>query len=136
MAFPINSIGAYAVRNWFGKPPHIIQQTTELISYAGSNYEATRIRGKRSGAWPLESVVDVASMAEGHELLAEYADLVGTLQALVWNDYEYETERDQLVMIHSIQCVELATKLAICNPISEGNLVDLRVQWQFSWHQQ
>lgn len=134
MPFALNQIGAYTVRNWIGKPPHIIQQTTELISYPGSNFEATRIRGKRSGPWPLESIVDVASMDEAHELLEEYADLVGTLQPLIWNDYDYETERSQLVMIHSIACVELATRLAICNPIGEGNLVDLRVQWQFSWH--
>lgn len=128
----LDQIGSYVVRNWLGRPPHLMQQTTELISYPAADYEAVRLLGKRSGLWQLESIVDVATENAGRVMLGNYAGLIGTSVELIRNDYNFTSEGLR-VIVHRVELVELVRRIVICNPLTANNTFDLQVNWTLSF---
>lgn len=124
-----NSIGAFAVRNWFGDPPQRLQQSVEVLQYPGRDYQAVRRMGLRSQLFRVQSVVDVPTLVAGRIRYASYAGLVGTgIYRLVWNGWNLDAENQRVVVLET-HLVELQRKLQICGALYPGNLYDLRVDW-------
>jgi hypothetical protein len=123
-----NSIGPHYVRNWFGAPPQRMVESTEILSYAGNDYQAIRKLGIRSPIFQMQSVVDVFSSATGRNLFAQYCNMVGIdVYQLFWNNWNLDTE-NQRVIVLDCRIIELQRKLQICGSLN-GYLVDLRVDW-------
>lgn len=129
MAYPLHYIGAYQLRNWIGAPPKSIQQSVEVIEYPGSDYEAIRTTGLRSGAFLMRSVVDCASIAAARSRLGDYQAFVGSDPVqLIWNSLDFDT-LDLRVAVLRAELVSIERKVIICGALTPNNTVDLVVDW-------
>lgn len=129
MAYPTHYIGAYQVRNWIGSPPKSIQQSVEVIQYPGSDYEAIRTTGQRSGVFQMRSVVDCVSISAARTQLSNYQAFVGgDAVQLIWNSLDFDT-LDLRVAVLRADLVSIERKIIICGSLTPGNTIDLTVDW-------
>lgn len=129
MALPVNSIGAYNVRNWIGDPPPLVQYTIEVLSYPGVSMEALRRHELRSGVFQLTAAADASTITAARTRLADYAALVGGVaQQLVWNDDDYD-DRGLRVMVVRVTPLYVRRRVLICGAQTAGNTVDFSARF-------
>lgn len=127
----VNLIGPYLLRTWFGAVPDYVKHEVEILTTPGVNHEALRLRGLRSGVITRDSVVDVPNLIAGRLLYASYTRLIEAAPSkLVWNGYDFDVENLRAAVV-SVTLLELRKNAIICNPLTPGNLWDLRVRWSF-----
>lgn len=136
MALPVNSIGAFVVRNWAqGPPPPPLQRIVEVMTYPGVNYEALRLHEYRSGVFQLTSMSDAPTVAAGRTLTSNYATLVGSGPVqLIWNDDDYDLRGLRVMVVH-VSSMMLRRRLVICGATSLGNTVDVMTRWDLVYTQ-
>lgn len=125
----IDQLGPYRFRHWLGPPPPRPRQQSQMLTYPGTNYQAVRLLGLRTLPFRRDSIVDVPNIAYGRLLFAEYLSLIVIGQSrLIWANYDFDIENIRATVL-DCELVSLHRNIAICNPLTTGNLVDLRVRW-------
>lgn len=129
MIWTVDSLGAFRFRHWLGPTPPRPVQSVQLFDFPGANYQSVRLAGLRTEPFTRDSIVDVSSSAAAALLYQSYRSLIGASpQRLVWQNYDLDVEQ---LRVHVLTCqlMSIEQRLLICNPLVNGNTVDLACRW-------